>query len=73
MPRAATSSSRGNKIIISGFIKSDDCNLKLAAFTAIHAVSATFLLDDVVSCRSIARKKNRAALSRRVPLTPPLS
>ena len=48
--RTVMAPSEVKPVLISGFIKKDACNLKLAAFSAIHAILGSFSLADIVSC-----------------------
>ena len=58
------SSTETKEIIISGFIKKVNCDLKLAAFSAIRAVQNSFSMDDIVSCRLvIIKEKSTSAIT----------
>ena len=57
-----TSPSEAKEIIISGFINKNDCNYKLATFSAIPAVLSSFSLDDIVSCRQVLVKQKGSSV-----------
>ena len=60
----ALSSIENSELLITGLIDKKDYNFKNAAFAALHAVSNSISMDDIVSCRPSAVREQQSSSVR---------